>query len=209
MTNERKLNIPGSFPHLGRQQKGFQLPVVLIILVAIVFSSTYLLHTVVSGQQEMQATLELLQAELSAQRAIVLAENAIDRNDQIPLPSFQLESDDDELDFSSGKVLAAHLDAYNLTTQFDSITGRVLNWWDQSEEWWKKYAFQIDPNNHNAGYYIIEFLTDITTGEDYGQDKTYKGDGVRYLYRITARGQSSRGSTQLNQTSYAKVYLNE
>lgn len=195
---------------LTHHQKGFHLPIVLIILVAIVFSSTYLLHSVMSSQQEVQANLELLRAELSAQRAIVLAENAIDRNTRIPLPNYKLvPEDEDQLDFSNGKVLAAHLEDYNLAAQVDSITGKVLNWWDQGEDWWEKYAFRIDPDDENAGYYIIEFLTDITTGEDYGQDRTYKGDGVRYLYRITARGRSSRGSAHLNQTSYAKVYLND
>jgi Tfp pilus assembly protein PilX len=194
----------------SHKQRGFHLPVVLIILVAIVFSSTYLLHSVMSSQQEVQANLELLRAELSAQRAIVLAENAIDRNSQIPMPNYTLVPEaEDALDFSNGKVLAAHLEDYNLAAQVDTITGKVLNWWDQSETWWEKYAYRVDPDDENSGYYIIEFLTDMTTGEDYGQDRTYKGDGVRYLYRITARGRSSRGSAHLNQTSYTKVYLNE
>jgi|GEM_PF-5027869 len=192
--------------HTIKNQRGFQVPAALGIMLALIVVSTTLVNTVRNSQYQYSAEKEYESAKLLATNAILEAESTLLDSKKLPFMTHSI-SQRSTVPTGSLEVWSPTLDDYELLFKQDGFTDRSIDWWDQGSSWWQDKATKTQAQDNSR--YIIEYSNRVTAGQDIGQQQEYKGDGLRLLFRITGSGFSSRHAKAVKQTTFSKVYYGD
>lgn len=188
-----------------QHQKGFHLPVALVVISLVLLVSTKFHRSIVATQQEAVAEQQQLTGLRAAEVALKEGEDKILGTTDKPFVLYTvLDETMATTHLEKNSVWNDTLVNYKLDHDVELLTGNPLTWIDQPLKWWEKYTVSLDDDIQ--GYYAIEYVSEDKFGNDLGQSKDYKASKSRLFFKVTARGVGQKLSTTVLQSHFSKVY---
>ncbi len=194
-----------------QQQQGAVLPAILGILALIFVISGQLTEAVLTQHKTNNAFKSQLQAESMSHFALKSTENDILAILDRPLTTNQIhEIAMNESQLTLNQIWQKTLDNYALSATEDRLTGDLLDWTSQPENWWETYANKYSRNNSatqsQTAYSIVEEYQEDFSGSDLGQARDHFSGPSKVLYQVTARGDGGQRGASRVRTILAKTF---
>lgn len=196
-------------------QQGYLLPTILGILVLVIFSSSHVGKLLFENYKTLNIKRSGDYSYDLALGALEAIEKKLATDSNQPEPFSKVDSGQDEpYSIFSGEVWATNLIDYKLIVESDPVSNKTLAWWQQPEDWWQAYAYEMTKDElgevlleTGQAYGVVEYIGPYVFNQDLTQTSDTGGDISAFVYRITVAGFSSDRSKAVLSSTYVKTYV--
>jgi len=186
------------------RQAGFQLPVVLGLILLVAISSTLLINSVLTSQQLASNQAETELVDTLSNKVLLEAQTNLMQTTAVPSVQSNVGALTVAVDGAINTVWSPTITNRQLIASEDRITGEPLVWWYQGDTWWQMYGTQS--KLYPQASFTVEFYGRPLGGTEIGQPETYTSTGSRIIFTVTATGAGPRHAKAVKQINVTRIF---